>query len=163
MNLKRKFCHHLLTLKEFQTCMNLFCQTQRKIFWRKFGNSFGAPLTSIVKKKYYGSQPCPRTALFPTFFRISSFVFGRANSYRFGTTWEWVNDRIFIYGWNIPLTSMMKNSDAKASKCCLKISSKFVIFLRPFCFHVQFFHFNGNEKNAFIGVKVKLLNLHIGV
>ncbi len=28
-------------------------------------------------KKHYGSQWCPRTALFPTFFRISSFFFGR--------------------------------------------------------------------------------------
>ncbi len=25
------------------------------------------------------------------------------NSYRFGTTWGWVNDRIFIFGWTIPL------------------------------------------------------------
>ncbi len=40
--------------------------------------TIGAPLTSIVVKiKYYGSQWCPRTALFPTFFRISSFVFSR--------------------------------------------------------------------------------------
>ncbi len=44
--------------------------------------SFGAPLTSIVgKKKYYGSQWCPRTALFPTFFRISSFVFSRTKTF----------------------------------------------------------------------------------
>ncbi len=27
------------------------------------------------------------------------------NEYRFGTTWEWVNDRIFIYGWTIPLNA----------------------------------------------------------
>ncbi len=25
------------------------------------------------------------------------------HSYRFGTTWGWVNDRIFIFGWTIPL------------------------------------------------------------
>ncbi len=26
------------------------------------------------------------------------------NSYRFGSTWEWVNDdRIFIFGWTVPL------------------------------------------------------------
>ncbi len=30
-------------------------------------------MTSIVGKKYYGSQWCPRSAIFPTFFRISSF------------------------------------------------------------------------------------------
>ncbi len=33
------------------------------------------------KKKYYGSQWCPRTALFPTFFRISSFVFSRTKTF----------------------------------------------------------------------------------
>ncbi len=38
------------------------------------------------KKKYYGSQWCPRTALFPRFFRISSFVFSRTKT--------------FIQGWN---------------------------------------------------------------
>ncbi len=26
--------------------------------------------------------------------------------------------------------------------------------------YVQLFHFNGNEKNLFIAIKVKLLNLH---
>ncbi len=57
--------------------MSLFCRTQRKIFWR---NGFGAPLTSIVKK-YYRSQWCPRTALFPTFFRTSSFVFSRTKTF----------------------------------------------------------------------------------
>ncbi len=28
--------------------------------------------------------------------------------------------------------------------------------------YVQLFHFNGNEKNLFIAIKVKWLNLHIG-
>ncbi len=57
---------------------------------------------------YYGSQWCPKTAWLQTFFKISSFVFGRTkNSYRFGTTWGWVNDdRIFIFGWTIPLSLM---------------------------------------------------------
>ncbi len=42
---------------------------------------FGAPLTSIVGKKYYGCQWCPRTALFPILFRISSFVFSRTKTF----------------------------------------------------------------------------------
>ncbi len=33
------------------------------------------------------------------------------------------------------------------------------IFLRVL--FVQLFHFNGNENNPFIAIKVKLLNLHI--
>ncbi len=42
---------------------------------------FGAPLTSIVGKKYYGSQWCPKTAWLKTFFKISSFVFGRTKKF----------------------------------------------------------------------------------
>ncbi len=34
-----------------------------------------------IRKKYYWSQWCPRTALFPTFFRISSFVFSRTKAF----------------------------------------------------------------------------------
>ncbi len=35
-------------------------------------------------------------------------------------------------------------------------------FLSGSYVYVQLFHFNGNENNLFIAVKVKLLNLHIG-
>ncbi len=38
------------------------------------------PYSIVGKKQYYGSQWCPRTALFPSFFRISSFVF-RTNTF----------------------------------------------------------------------------------
>ncbi len=36
-------------------------------------------------------------------------------------------------------------------------------FSQALMFMVNFFHFNGNEKNLLISIKVKLLNLHIGV
>ncbi len=43
---------------------------------------FGAPLTSIVGNiKYYGSQWSPRSAMFPTFFRMSSYVFCRTKTF----------------------------------------------------------------------------------
>ncbi len=38
-------------------------------------------LPLVGNKKYDGSQWCPRTALFPTFFRISSFVFSRTKTF----------------------------------------------------------------------------------
>ncbi len=62
---------------------------------------FGAPLTFHRKKKYYGSQWCPRTALFPTFFRIYLFLFSRTKKFiQVWNCWGWVNDdRIFIFGW----------------------------------------------------------------
>ncbi len=44
-------------------------------------SSSGAPLTSIVFFSYYGSQWCPKTAWLQTFFKISSFVFGRTKNF----------------------------------------------------------------------------------
>ncbi len=71
-------------------------------------SSSGAPLTSIV-------------FIFPTMevncapkqsdYKLSSEYLPlcsveQRHSYRFGTTWGWVNDdRIFIFGWTIPLRS----------------------------------------------------------
>ncbi len=34
----------------------------------------------------------------------------RRHSYRFGTTWGWVNETIFIFGWTIPLKVMNRPS-----------------------------------------------------
>ncbi len=48
--------------------------------WKQ--SSSGAPLTSIVFFfSYYGSQWCPKTAWLQTFFKISSFVFGRTKKF----------------------------------------------------------------------------------
>ncbi len=38
---------------------------------------------------------------------------------------------------------------------------KWAFFLGSYVY-VLLFHFNGNKKNLFIAIKVKLLNLHIG-
>ncbi len=55
----------------------------------------------------------------------------------------------------------MKSSDAKASKCHLNFSSRMRILSGSYVY-VQLFHLNGNEKNPFIAIKVRLLNQHIG-
>ncbi len=47
---------------------------------------------------YYGSQWCPKTAWLQTFFKISSFVFCRTKK-----CIQVNDDRIFIFGWTIPL------------------------------------------------------------
>ncbi len=58
----------------------------------------------IKKCKTIRCAIAKQIAWLQTFFKISSFVFGRTkNSYRFGTTWGWVNDRIYIFWWTIPL------------------------------------------------------------
>ncbi len=94
---------------------------------------FGAPLTSIVgKEKYYGSQWCSRTALFPTFFRISSFVFSRTKTFiqvwnylRVSKWWQnfhfWVNYP-FKEAAQIEVQSMKKSSFAKIRHIqCIKL------------------------------------------
>ncbi len=70
----------------------------------------GAPLTSIVFFfSYYGSQWCPKTAWLQTFFKISSFVFGRTK--KFIQVWNylrvskwWQNFHFWV---NYPLNSVL--------------------------------------------------------
>ncbi len=71
----------------------LFCWTQRKIFSR-FGKH------SIFS--YYGSPKQPDYKLSSEYLPLCS---EQTHSYRSGTTWGWVNDRIFIFGWTVPLRS----------------------------------------------------------
>ncbi len=67
---------------------------------------FGATLTSIVgKKNTMEVNGAPELLCFPhssEYLPLCSAE--QRHSYRFGTTWGWVNDdRIFIFGWTIPL------------------------------------------------------------
>ncbi len=59
------------------------------------------------------------------------------HSYRFGTTWGWVNDdRIFIFGWSIPLKSMenpIKNMKTlHVCVCYQEISSRCQQYTKAF-------------------------------
>ncbi len=80
--------------------MCLFCWTQRTIFWRKFViRLFWAPLTSTVEENTM-IQNCS----VPTFFRISSFVFSRTNT--FIQVWKYLRVSMWqnFYFWvNYPL------------------------------------------------------------
>ncbi len=91
--------------------ISVFCQTQRKIFWRKFVTGcFGALLTSIVGiKNTMEVNGAPELICSS---HSSEYILNiltlcsveQRYSYRFGTTWGWVNDYIiFIFGWTIPL------------------------------------------------------------
>ncbi len=55
----------------------------------------------------------------------------------------------------------LKSSDAKASSAIWNFLLKWA-FLSGSYVYVQLFHINGNKKNLFIAIKVKLLNLHTG-
>ncbi len=63
--------------------ISLFCWTQRKIFWwmwetEKFWGTIDFYCIFFCN---YGSQWCPKTAWLQTFFKISSFVFGRTKTF----------------------------------------------------------------------------------
>ncbi len=69
-------------------------------------SSSGAPLTSIVfffpTMEVNGAPKQPGSKLSSKYLPLCSAE--QRNSYRFGTTWGGVNDdRIFIFGWTIPL------------------------------------------------------------
>ncbi len=59
--------------------MSLFCWTQRKIFWRKFVTRLFWCTIDYHSRK--NKIIWSRTALIPTFFRISSFVFSRTKTF----------------------------------------------------------------------------------
>ncbi len=65
-------------------------------------SSSGAPLTSIVFFFLLWKSMVPQNSLITNFLPLCSAE--QRNSFRFGSTWGWVNDRIFIFGWTIPLT-----------------------------------------------------------
>ncbi len=86
----------------------MFCRTQREIFWRKFVTRlfWGTIDFHSRKKNTMEVNGAPELLCFP---RSSEYLplcsAEQRNSYRLGTTWGWVNDdRIFIFGWTIPLS-----------------------------------------------------------
>ncbi len=68
-------------------------------------SSSGAPLTSIVY--FFLVNGAPKQLSYKLSSKCLPLCLAeQRNSYRFGTTWGWVNDdRIFIFGWTIPLMS----------------------------------------------------------
>ncbi len=88
--------------------MCLFCRTQRKIFWRKFVTRlfWGTIDFHSRKKNTMEVNGAPELLCFPhssEYLPLCSAE--QTHSYRFGTTWGWGNDdRIFIFGWTIPLS-----------------------------------------------------------
>ncbi len=88
--------------------MSLFCWTQRKIFWRtweteQFWGTIDFHSIFFPTMEVNGAPEQPGYKLSSKYLPLCSAE--QLNSYRFGTTWGWVNDdRIFIFGWTIPLS-----------------------------------------------------------
>ncbi len=84
--------------------MSLFCWTQRKIFWRMWENRAALDHSICFPTEEVNGVPKqPGYKLSSKYLPLYSAE--QRNSYRFGTTWGWVNDdRIFIFGWTILLS-----------------------------------------------------------
>ncbi len=88
--------------------MSLFCWTQRKIFWRmweteQFWGTIDLHSIFFPTMEVNGAPKQPGYKLSSKYLPLCSAE--QRHSYRFGTTWGWVNDdRIFIFGWTIPLS-----------------------------------------------------------
>ncbi len=88
--------------------MSLFCWTQRKVFWKmweteQFWGTIDFHSIFFPTMEVNGAPKQPGYKLSSEYPLCSA---EQRHSYRFGTTWGWVNDdRIFIFGWTIPLMS----------------------------------------------------------
>ncbi len=82
--------------------MCLFCWTQRKIFWRmRETEQFWIIVLFFPTMEVNGAPKQPDYKLSSKYLPLCS---EQTHSYRFGTTWGWVNDdRIIIFGWTVPL------------------------------------------------------------
>ncbi len=87
-------------------------------------SSSGAPLTSIVfffpTMEVNGAPKQPAYKLYSKYFPLCSAE--QINSYRFGTTWGWVNDdRILIFGeLSLKCTSLYQGWKWVLSNCMLR-------------------------------------------
>ncbi len=87
--------------------MSLFCWTQRKIFWRmweteQFWGTIDFHSIFFPTMEVNDAPKQPGFKLTSKYLPLCSAE--QRHSCRFGTTWGWVNDdRIFIFGWTIPL------------------------------------------------------------
>ncbi len=114
--------HHLLSLKLFQSCMNVFVllNTKEDIL-KNVGNRavLGHHWLPSYFFSYYGSQWCPKTAWIQTFFKISSFVFSITK--KFIQVWNYLRPskwQFSFLGGNITLMLRVSTLKPMCMGCC---------------------------------------------
>ncbi len=97
--------------------MCLFCWTQTKIFWRmweteQFWGTIDFHSIFLPTMEVNGAPKQPGYKLSSKYLPLCSAE--QRHSYRFGSTWGRVNDdRIFIFGWTIPLMLIYQKDQLK--------------------------------------------------
>ncbi len=97
--------------------MCLFCRTQRKIFWRMWETEqlWGTIDFHSTCVSYYGAPKQPDYKLSSEYLPLRS---EQPHSYRFWTTWGWVNDeRIYIFGWTVSLNMQCVDLAVEVANC----------------------------------------------
>ncbi len=99
-NTKGEICPKAKTLMWFEQKGDGFLWITSWIsIWASFFGGGGDSLCAAL----YGK--CTMKCISPPF-----VLYWRNKSYRFGLTWGWVNDdRIYIFGWTIPLSTVMSH------------------------------------------------------
>ncbi len=106
-----------------------FCWTQRKIFWKmweteQFWGTIDFHSIFFPTMEVNGAPKQPGYKLSSKYLPLCSAE--QRNSYRFGTTWGWVNDDwIFIFRWTIPL------------KGSYDVISSFPFLLQAICAYIR--------------------------
>ncbi len=128
---------------------SLFCWTQRKIFWRMWETEqfWGTIDLHSIFFSYYGSQWCPKTAWLQTFFKISSFVFGRTK--KFIQVWnylrvsKWWQNFHFWVNYPFKFKQLSKNQWTRSDRA--DDFSQLVILCSCLCMPVE--HTNTGKQN----------------
>ncbi len=147
--------------------MCLFCWTQRKIFWRmwktkKFWGTIDFHSIFFPTMEVNGAKNSVDNKLSSKCLPLCSAE--QRNSYRFGMTRGWVNlewlegDRIFIFGWTIPLSTKVNWMDYFFINI-LKTSSNTLGVQTPNPYYRYGFIFAYESCQLFLYLKLKLRNI----
>ncbi len=139
--------------------MSLFCWTQRKLFWRmweteQFWGTIDFHSIFFPTIEVNGAPKQPGYKLSSKYLPLCSAE--QTHSYRFGTTWGWVNDdRIFIFGWTIPLRLTLNIKLQNLTSIFVLFYFFMFYYLYYFYLFIYFLYFNlFSHFNLFLSIDI---------
>ncbi len=132
--------------------MYLFCWTQRKIFWRMWETEQFWGTIDFHSIYFLTMEVNPELLCLPhssEYLPLCSAE--KRHPYRFGTTWGWVSDdRIFIFGWTIPLinrdsshnvyiiyVTLDHKTSLKSLGCICSNSQQYIVWVKCIFFYAK--------------------------